>query len=182
MKNKKHIIWPVRRVWFLTASLFLAWCWGNTIPVNFENFSFNLETDWTFNQTVSDWISNPIIKSYIDTSTTWFVDSLLISKTNIKWIALDSFVTENLKTTQKEYWYYNPKSKYLNFQCSGEVINGKLESFYNNIKENNATSKTIYFWQYFFVTNSWWYIVSFGSDDQSLRNDFLDSIPSLKCE
>lgn len=176
-KYKKQIV-----IWILATTFFLAWCWENTIPVSFENFSFTLETDWTFNQTVSDWINDLIIKSYIDASATGFVDSVLISKTSIRWIDLDSFVKENLKSAQKEYGYYSQKSKYISFSCSGSETKGKLESFYTKIRDSNLTGINIYFWQYFFVTNSWWYIVSLGSDDQDLRNDFLDSIPSMKCD
>jgi hypothetical protein len=173
MKSKKHIFW------ISFVLIFLAWCW-KTIPINFDEFSLDLKIDTeTYKSMSNNSISTNIIKSYTDTNTTGFSNSLLVSKINIPWIKLDDFTKENIKSTQKAFWYNFQKSKNTTFICSWIKINGNLENFYIKLTEKN---QIIYFWQYFFVTNSWWYIVSFWSDQENLRNNFSNSLSSLKCK
>jgi len=173
MKNKKYLLW------FSIIFLFLTWC-GTTTPISFDSFSFDLKVN---SETYKNITSNSrwpnIIKSYTQENQTGFVNSLLITRIDTKWINLSNFESENIRNTKKSFWYIFQKSKDISFSCSWINIDGKLENFYIKLKEKN---QTLYFWQYFFVTNSWWYIISFGSDKENLRNNFSNSVSSMICK
>ena len=184
MKKSKIILVNPRLVgvWFLF--LFLAWCWWTTFQVSFDDYIFDMKVEnETYQSILNNDLSNSssfLMKSYTEQNQTGYVSSLLITKINMKWINLDDFVNENIILSKNNYPKYTfENKKNISFDCSGINLDGKLETFNIPSIENN---QILYFWQYYFITDQEWYIISFSSDRKNLRDKFSSSLGSFACK
>lgn len=161
----------------------LAWCWNKVnFEFGFENFYWYFFTNNTFEQSEitstglwSQLIKNDIIQTYIQSNSTWYIDSIIIIK-KLTDKELEDFVEENIQKIKLE-WYTSDGIKKWDIRCKGEKISISIVN-----SQLAANLNPIFFTHAFFKIEDNTYILSFSTDQEEERDTFSSDVRNIKCK
>ncbi len=111
-------------------------------------------------------------------TTTWFINSLLIVKTTVQsGINIQEFIQSNTKYLQlKVFKYTSLSSATKKLLCDEQQYSWYMITFSYQLDK-----EIIYGWQYFFIDKTTLYTVSLSSDDEWDIKSFVKSIKTITC-
>jgi hypothetical protein len=174
---KKKLFIAIIFIWVL-----ISWCSdkGN-FQFEFDNFYWYFFTEKTFvSDTKLSWLwynllKNEILKIYKSDSSSWYTDSIIITKKQSN-NSLDDFVKEVIKQT-KIKWYKIESTRQIKINCLWENIDWKTinSKFIWNLN-------TTYFSHSFLKHNNNIYIISYSTQDNKERKTFSSDVKNIKCK
>lgn len=182
-----HIFVMKKYIFLLSTIVILSLCWCKKKPpqinYGFENFhwyflSENYYEEWYLQLLSWLWyqlLQNDIIKVYKQQDSSWFVNSIIISKRSSDQ-NLDEFVKENFKLITNSS-FKEDSTKNTEINCNDTKIPVIIKG--SKIKTN---LDTIYLSQSFFQKDAQIYIVSFATLDIEERDNFTSHIKDINCE
>ena len=182
-----HIFVMKKYIFLLSTIVLLSLCWCKTkspqIDYDFENFhwyflSENYYAEWYIQQLSWLWyqlLQDDIIKIYKQQDSSWFVNSIIISKRSSDQ-NLNEFVKDNFNLiTNSSFKEESTKNNEIN--CNGSKI--PIITKGSKIKTN---LDTIYLSQSFFQKDEKIYIISFATLDIEERDNFTSHIKNINCK
>lgn len=174
---------------FGIVSLILFWCWNkDNIEVSFDNFKISLDNnfkEFNTNNFENIWKIEKIIKSLKRKNDNWYIENIIISKSNnANKITTENYASANIDKIKKELiWHKSIKSNSFEFTCKWEKIN-VIRNYFgitDNIFDNNSKIN-YYIQQYYFQKNNYLYIISYTSDNKE-NIEIIDwYVNKIKCE
>jgi hypothetical protein len=154
-----------------------SWC-SKKINQNviFEDYYITLETKYHYQEIKNT--ENNSTKQLIQTNTTWFSSSIIISKNDIlQNVEIKTFWDKNKESLIKKInWSKNKSDKKISFTCNNQKINWILQTFI--IKENKNKQ---YLNQVFFIKESKIYWISTMTEDRKESKNLISSIKKINC-
>lgn len=174
---------------FGIVSLILFWCWNkDNIEVSFDSFKISLDNnfkEFNTNNFENIWKIEKIIKSLKRKNDNWYIENIIISKSNnANKITTENYASANIDKIKKELiWHKSIKSNSFEFTCKWEKIN-VIRNYFgitDNIFDNNSKIN-YYIQQYYFQKNNYLYIISYTSDNKE-NIEIIDwFVNKIKCE
>lgn len=162
---KKYIILII----FLNI-IFLTGC-NRKLKISFEDFSFKFDSTLKYTNITDDlWL--PIILGY-NSETTWNASNLLIMKYKNEQQTLNEVFAYNTQNIDSE----EQNTQNFLFSCNKENIDSIMSEF-----TMDKNWEILYFIQDFYIYNDNVYIISFGSNNQTERTNFIKALGEINCK